>query len=429
MINRRILRQLESVDWDFPSELPGSSRALHWYPGTFPAQLPATLVQALSKPGDIVFDPFGGIGTTVGEAVRLGRKAWVVDSNPIAVLTSYVKCGLLLLRASKPALPGRLFSDMSAFVHVSLRDPTSRLDLGLDNLQGESIDTLLASIMRPHPEEFFNALAASLPNIKDLSFWMEQETLREVTTLRQRLVSSDLGYFGKLLGLTMLSAILRPASSQTRSWGHIADNVLPKDYMRKDVLRLCANWQARTRNIIERVDVQQIGSSERKSIRGWISLHDWANDQRPRPAPLLCPKLLITSPPYGGAIDYTLAQRLSLYFLGYDDDKIHGLCYREIGARRKRFTSDARQGWADDLIAALDKQLKQLNETSIVVLVLPHKDVSREIGTKMVSDCMTEAGWNLIYRVERSIRQARTRQSWTSIKKESVRIYTREFNL
>jgi DNA modification methylase len=45
--------------------------------------------------------------------------------------------------------------------------------------------------------------------------------------------------------------------------------------------------------------------------------------------------LLVTSPPYADAIDYTFAQRLSLYLIGYDDFQIKNISNVEIGARRK----------------------------------------------------------------------------------------------
>lgn len=254
------------------------------------------------------------------------------------------------------------------------------------------------------------------------------ETLHGLVSLRNKIIGPELGYFGKLVGLTMLSAILRPASSQTRSWGHIADNVLPREYARKDVLRLCARWLVRTQNVIARTTLLEkpLDSLERMSIQAWITLHDWASDDRPIPRPRFAPSLLITSPPYGGAIDYTLAQRLSLYFLGFKDSDIKGLCHREIGARRKRFNSASQQAWADDLASALSKQLRVLDGTSLVVLILPHKDAGRETGANGVAELMRGAGWDRVLRIDRSIRQSRTRQSWTSIKQEGIHVYARE---
>lgn len=71
-----VVRRLNGVDWDFPGArtLGGSVHALHWFPGNFIPQIPAHLIQLLSRPGDLVLDPFCGSGTTGAEAYRLGRK-------------------------------------------------------------------------------------------------------------------------------------------------------------------------------------------------------------------------------------------------------------------------------------------------------------------------------------------------------------------
>lgn len=426
MTSKHLLRQLQCVDWDFPAELPGATQPLHWYPGTFPPQVPATLVQALSEPEDLIFDPFGGIGTTGGESVRLGRRSWLADSNPIAVLTSYVKCALILLKIRDPDLYDKLFAGMAAFLSSFQPNSATALDLGLTSFPAPSVDDLLSTMLRPKPDSLFEKIVLSHPNRELLAVWIEHRTLQDVLSIWNEMTPVNCGYFGKLLGLTMLSAILKPSSSQTRSWGHIADNVLPKDYSRKDVYSLCRRWQVRTKNVIDRIRVSIPDTINQKKVQVWISLHDWSKEESPTPAPRLFPKVLITSPPYGGAIDYTLAQRLSLYFLGFDDQMVQDLCHLEIGARRKRFASNYKEGWADDLVCALRKQLRFLNDSSTVVLVLPHKDAGREIGTNLVGNYMAESGWYPILKFERSIRQSRTRQSWTSIKKESITVYSKE---
>jgi len=57
--------------WEFPTER-GQDKFDH--PATFPLELPKRLIQQLSYRGDIIFDPFGGVGTTALAAKQLGRK-------------------------------------------------------------------------------------------------------------------------------------------------------------------------------------------------------------------------------------------------------------------------------------------------------------------------------------------------------------------
>ncbi len=49
------------------------------YHGNFVPQIPHQLIKRYTKPGDIVFDPFMGSGTTAIEALRLGRKFFGID--------------------------------------------------------------------------------------------------------------------------------------------------------------------------------------------------------------------------------------------------------------------------------------------------------------------------------------------------------------
>lgn len=49
------------------------------HPATFPDQLAADLILALSRPGDVVLDPFAGSGTTIAMAQQHGRKGIGID--------------------------------------------------------------------------------------------------------------------------------------------------------------------------------------------------------------------------------------------------------------------------------------------------------------------------------------------------------------
>lgn len=68
-----------------------SQRAAHSihevsYRACFKPQLPRFFITNLSKPGDIVLDPFMGRGTTPIEAHLLGRRAFGNDINPLSLL-------------------------------------------------------------------------------------------------------------------------------------------------------------------------------------------------------------------------------------------------------------------------------------------------------------------------------------------------------
>lgn len=58
--------------------------AMHKYWSKKPPNVVAFFIERFSKPGDIILDPFSGYGVTGIEALRLNRKAILVDLNPIA---------------------------------------------------------------------------------------------------------------------------------------------------------------------------------------------------------------------------------------------------------------------------------------------------------------------------------------------------------
>lgn len=87
-----VRRSLDSIDWAFGDDDTGYlAHDIHPYPAKFIPQIPAHLIAVLSHRGDLVFDPFGGSGTTALEAVRLGRRALCADANPVGLLVGRVK--------------------------------------------------------------------------------------------------------------------------------------------------------------------------------------------------------------------------------------------------------------------------------------------------------------------------------------------------
>jgi len=64
----------------------GSSLHEVSYRGCFKPQLPAYFINLLTAPGDLVYDPFSGRGTTVIEAGLLGRAVAANDVNPLSRL-------------------------------------------------------------------------------------------------------------------------------------------------------------------------------------------------------------------------------------------------------------------------------------------------------------------------------------------------------
>src|SRR5881396_195569 len=52
------------------------------HPAVFPLEIPLRLIKLFSFKGEIVLDPFAGIGTTALAAFRAGRRSISVEQNP-----------------------------------------------------------------------------------------------------------------------------------------------------------------------------------------------------------------------------------------------------------------------------------------------------------------------------------------------------------
>ncbi|MDR0353314.1 MAG: hypothetical protein LBI02_08200 [Opitutaceae bacterium] len=114
------------------------------YRACFKPQLPAWFIERYTKPGDVVYDPFAGRGTTAIEAALRGRRVISNDVNPLSQI----------LARPRLAVP-------------SLQDVRARLD---------RISPMLAS-----------PSAAARTGVPDLSMFYEKRTFGEILALRHYL--------------------------------------------------------------------------------------------------------------------------------------------------------------------------------------------------------------------------------------------------
>ena len=95
------------------------------YRACYKPQLPRLFIERLTQPGDIVYDPFGGRGTTAVEAALLGRRVINNDINPLSRILAQPRLALpdpeaVEARLAKIPLTGAVPDglDLSMFYHA-----------------------------------------------------------------------------------------------------------------------------------------------------------------------------------------------------------------------------------------------------------------------------------------------------------------------
>ncbi|MCL2548045.1 MAG: hypothetical protein FWE76_02640 [Symbiobacteriaceae bacterium] len=146
------------VSWSYPAGYPvveeemwtakqRQMSSLHEisYRACFKAELPAWFIDRYSQPGDIVYDPFSGRGTTVIQASLSGRRFISNDLNPLSrILTEP--------RISPP--------------------PLAAIALRLDSLDLQGTDGMIKPEEEPDLEVFYNA--RTLMELRNLRNYLQQ---------------------------------------------------------------------------------------------------------------------------------------------------------------------------------------------------------------------------------------------------------------
>jgi DNA modification methylase len=90
------------------------------HPAVFPVALPQFVIEAYTDAGDIVFEPFGGSGTTMLAAERTGRVCRSVEIAP-----EYVDVAIKRFQQNHPGVPITLIATGQSFEQVTTERATS----------------------------------------------------------------------------------------------------------------------------------------------------------------------------------------------------------------------------------------------------------------------------------------------------------------
>jgi hypothetical protein len=323
----------------------------HSYPARLHPETARRLVEALSRPGERVLDPFCGSGTVLVEARLAGRAALGVDVNPLAIELSELK-------ANGPGAPwvGRLVPVAKRVAeHADERRFTRA---GATRRYGEADTALFA----PH-------------------VLLELDGLRDGI---DRVENSDVA---RAL-LLVLSAVLTKVSARAGDTGRAeGPKRLSGGYTARFFVKKAEDLARRLADAAEllppRAPLVKVVHGDARDLR---TVGDGKVD------------LVVSSPPYAGVYDYVVHHRDRLRWLDLPEDRF---AEHEIGARRHaRGVSfgHALARFRSELGAALAELGRVLAARGAVVLVIADSVLaSRAVfAEELVGGLAPSAGLELV---------------------------------
>lgn len=274
------------------------------YRACFKPQLPRFFIDRLTQPREIVYDPFLGRGTTLIEAVLMGRQAWGCDVNPL----SRILC--------EPRLnPPTVAEVEQAIAQVDLTDAGTLPDELLVFYHPDTLRQICA--LRKH----------LLRRQADGTLTSVDRWLRMVAV--NRLTGHSAGFFS-VYTLPPNQAV--SARSQTK-----INDRLKQAPPRRDVPTILLR---KTRSLLRdcapasRAHLKALASRSRIIVRPASTTPELETDSV---------ALVVTSPPFLDVVDYRTDNWLRCWFCGIDAASVPVTMCRQLDGWRQFVTEGLRE--------------------------------------------------------------------------------------
>ncbi len=314
---RERLVSLLKGNLDFHGEASNySSHAIHAFPAKFPPQLPRIFIESLTLPGEVVFDPMMGSGTTLLEASMLGRHAIGTDID------------LLALRIGNTKLTTTLLPNIEAI--------------------GQEIVTRATQRLTNHPKEIEKCLDSKFDEEthKFVDYWFSKESQLELMSLLDQIEKIDDTEIRAFLLLNFSAIIITKSGgvSRARDLAHTR----PHRDLKKKPLSVMAEFRKRLKKNLKNISETQAHEQN--------FLICEADAQR-LPLGSNTVDLIVTSPPYAShAIDYMRAHKFSLIWFGYPISELGKIRQKYIGGdATQNVELLAMPNFAEQVVATITK--------------------------------------------------------------------------
>lgn len=282
------------------------THGFHSYPARLHPALAARLILELTRPGEIVLDPFAGSGTVVVEAMAGGRAAFGADLNPLAV---------------------RVMEARTLLTDRSFR---------------RQFDARLQDVAARSEEHVRERAAIRAPLSRTEAAWYQGHTLRELGGLWHEIEAVEDALERRMLQMVFSAIVVKFSRQRADTAEERVDKRLrkglPTEFFVRKGEELIARWTALSESVPRRTPAAELRL---------------ADAREPAFGARLRARLVLSSPPYGGTYDYRAHHARRYPWLGIDS---RAFDVGELGARRRYAGGDARAAlasWDRELGAAL----------------------------------------------------------------------------
>ena len=377
------IKNLYTLDWELEeADTRYYTHGYHPYSAKYIPQIPNRLISNFTEKNDLVLDTFMGSGTTLVESKILGRNAIGIDVNPLACLISKVKTTTLqkseLIEISKILM--LLKEDILDLRSMTLNHGEKRVIIG--NSIGETL----------HP---------------NIAKWYHQNVIHELSAIKSRIDTVENKDVKDFL-LVSLSSILRSVSNATSGFGNLMINkqAFPKTRIYEkfvlavtDMLKNMSEFNKAATNS----NIRIVNHDSRRL--------EFINDET---IDFIC-----THPPYMAAVPYAEYQKLSLWWLGFNQ---YELDKRLIGGRRSR--ADTPDRFFHDIHMALMEMKRILRKKKYCCIIIGNPVYNGKIWK--LNDFIRKDATDIGFIFLTEINRGKYRSTMGKMKEEFILIFRNE---